>query len=186
MYLTDYKSNLHALTLYINLWEKINKGIPPTLIPKAEEPIKTMALPTVNSDSDTNLDQNETTWTIFEAESPPENTVVTTKFSARKPTRTVAGRRRKPCLTSQRRDLSSYRSLTQLQKRCHLISNLGQTAQKSNRAGRKCVTFAPLASNQNNAYYLPPKSARKGHPMRAKLSERRAKYHQWEPCLQSH
>src|SRR6218665_3227011 len=72
MYLTDYKSNLHALTLYINLQEKINKGIPLTLVPKAEEPIKTMALPTVNSDSDTNLDQNATTWAIFEAESPPE------------------------------------------------------------------------------------------------------------------
>src|SRR6218665_301903 len=118
MYLTDYKSNSHALTLYKSIG-KINKGIPPTLVPKAEEPIKTMALPTVNSDSDTNLDQN-----------------ATTKFSARKPTRTEAGRRRKPCLTSQRRDLSSYRSLTQLQKRCHLISNLGQTAQKSTRAGR--------------------------------------------------
>src|SRR6218665_2059484 len=72
MYLTDYKSNLHALTLYINLQEKINKGIPLTLVPKTEEPIKTMALPTVNSDSDTNLDQNATTWAIFEAESPPE------------------------------------------------------------------------------------------------------------------
>src|SRR6218665_3759009 len=60
----------------------------------------------------------------------PKNTVASSQFSIRRPTRTEVGRRRMSCLPSQRRDLSSYRSSTELQKRCHPIDNFGQTAKR--------------------------------------------------------
>src|SRR6218665_2504743 len=130
MYLTDYKSNSHALPLYksnrkrlIRVYRRLsyqrqkNRSrqwrFPQSTAIRTPISTKTRAL---GRSSKRNLHQ--------------KNAVVTTKFSARKPIRTEAGRRRKPCLTSQRRDLSSYRSSTQLQKRCHLIDIFGQTAEK--------------------------------------------------------
>src|SRR6218665_294008 len=135
MYLTDYKSNSHALPLYksnrkrlIRVYRRLSYQRQKNRsrqwrFPQStaiRTPISTKTRPLGRS-SKRNLHQ--------------KNTVVTTKFSARKPTRTEAGRRTKPCLTSQRRDLSFCRSSTQLQKRCHLTSNLGQTARKAPEQG---------------------------------------------------
>src|SRR6218665_2420130 len=76
-----------------------------------------MALCTVDSDSDTNLDQNATTWTIFEAKSSPEEP-----------------RRHQPVLspsTNQNRGRTTQKTLSNLSKKRSLfVQVINTTAEK--------------------------------------------------------
>src|SRR6218665_3017129 len=96
----------------------------------------TTAFRTVDCDSDTNFDpEARPLGRSSKRGLHQKNTVASNQFSARRPTKTEVGRRRKPCLTSQRKNLSSYGSSTQLQKRCHLIDIFCQTARKAPEQG---------------------------------------------------